>query len=59
MNEQLCLIKELPTQLFSNNDNHSEYSALDSETRERNLKGIAEARELLAKKRKFAALLAA
>tara|TARA_B100000929_G_scaffold101293_2_gene80023 strand:+ start:799 stop:975 length:177 start_codon:yes stop_codon:yes gene_type:complete len=58
MNEQLCLIKELPIQTFSN-DNCQEYSALDNETRERNLKGIAEARRLLAEKRKSAALLAA
>jgi len=58
MNEQLCLIKELPIQIFSN-DSCQEYSALDNETRERNLKGIAEARRLLAEKRKSAALLAA
>lgn len=59
MNEQLCLIKELPIQIFSNVDNHLGCSALDDETRERNLKGIAEARRLLAEKRKSAALLAA
>ena len=58
MNEQLCLIKELPIQIFSN-DSCQEYSALDNETRERNLKGIAEARRVLAEKRKSAALLAA
>jgi len=58
MNEQLCLIKELPIQIFSN-DSCQEHSALDNETRERNLKGIAEARRLLAEKRKSAALLAA
>ena len=59
MNEQLCLIKEISIQIFAANDNYSEYSALDSETRERNLKGIAEARKLLAEKRKYAARLAA
>ncbi len=58
MNEQLCLIKEPPIQIFPN-DNCHEYSALDHETRERNLKGIAEARRVLAEKRKSAALLAA
>jgi hypothetical protein len=58
MNEQLCLIKELPIQIFSD-DNYREYSALDDKTRDRNLKGIAEARRLLAEKRKSAALLAA
>jgi len=58
MNEQLCLIKEPPIQIFSN-DNCQKYSAIDDETRERNLKGIAEARRLLAEKRKSAALLAA
>ena len=58
MNEQLCLIKELPIQIFSN-DSCQEYSTLDNETRERNLKGITEARRLLAEKRKSAALLAA
>ena len=58
MNEQLCLIKELPIQIFSNDNDH-EYSAIDHETRERNLRGIAEARRLLAEKRKSAALLAA
>ncbi|MFL3011352.1 MAG: hypothetical protein ACJZ1Z_00075 [Acidimicrobiales bacterium] len=58
MNEQLCLIKEQPIQIFSN-DNRQKYSAVDKETRERNLKGIAEARRLLAEKRKSAALLAA
>jgi len=58
MNEQLCLIKELSIQIFSN-DSCQEYSALDNETRERNLKGIAEARRVLAEKRKSAALLAA
>ena len=58
MNEQLCLIKELSIQIFSN-DSCQEYSAIDNETRERNLKGIAEARRVLAEKRKSAALLAA
>ena len=58
MNEQLCLIKEPPIQIFPNG-NYQKYSALDNETRERNLKGIAEARKLLAEKRKSAALLAA
>ena len=58
MNEQLCLIKEQPIQIFSN-DNRQKYSAAYNETRERNLKGIAEARRLLAEKRKSAALLAA
>jgi hypothetical protein len=58
MNEQLCLIKELHIQIFSD-DNYLEYSALDDKTRDRNLKGIAEARRLLAEKRKSAALLAA
>jgi hypothetical protein len=58
MNEQLCLIKEITIQIFANNS-FQEYSAIDSETRERNLKGIAEARRLLAEKRKSAAPLAA
>ncbi len=58
MNEQLCLIKEIPIQIFPN-DHCQEYSAVDKETRARNLKGIAEARRLLAEKRKSAALLAA
>ena len=58
MNEQLCLIKEITIQIFANN-NFQEYSAIDSETRERNLKGIGEARRLLAEKRKSAAPLAA
>tara|TARA_B100000427_G_scaffold161477_1_gene134279 strand:- start:217 stop:393 length:177 start_codon:yes stop_codon:yes gene_type:complete len=58
MNEQLCLIKEIPIQIFPN-DHCQEYSAVDKETRARNLKGIAEARRLLAEKRKCAAPLAA
>ena len=58
MNEQLCLIKEITIQIFANNS-FQEYSAIDSETRERNLKGIAEARRLLAEKRKSTAPLAA
>ena len=58
MNEQLCLIKEITIQISANNS-FQEYSAIDSETRERNLKGIAEARRLLAEKRKSAAPLAA
>ncbi len=52
MNEQLCLIKDLPAYLLK-------FSAIDEETRQRNLKGIAEARRLLAEKRRESDLLAA
>ena len=58
MNEQLCLIKDLPTYLLTSNS-HGKFSAIDEETRQRNLKGIAEARRLLAEKRRESDLLAA
>ena len=58
MNEQLCLIKDLPEYLLTSNS-HGKFSAIDEETRQRNLKGIAEARRLLAEKRRESDLLAA
>ena len=58
MNEQLCLIKALPAYLLTSNS-HGKFSAIDEETRQRNLKGIAEARRLLAEKRRESDLLAA